>query len=55
MLKARFAALGLASLAIDRIVAFRQEGATSRFRIVGQWELCGADAGGVTTETASTA
>ena len=55
MLKARFAALGLATLAIDRIVVFRQESATSRFRIVGQWELRGADAGDVTTATVSTA
>jgi putative phosphonate metabolism protein len=39
MLQVRFAALGLATLAIDRIVLFRQDGATSRFRIVGEWEL----------------
>jgi putative phosphonate metabolism protein len=39
MLQARFATLGLATLAIDRIVVFRQEGAASRFRIVGQREL----------------
>jgi putative phosphonate metabolism protein len=39
MLKARFAALGLATLAIDRIAVFRQESATSRFRIVGECEL----------------
>jgi putative phosphonate metabolism protein len=39
ILKARFAALGLATLAIDRIVAFRQESAASRFRTVGGWEL----------------
>jgi putative phosphonate metabolism protein len=39
MLKARFAALGLVTLAIDRVVVFRQESAASRFRIVGQWEL----------------
>jgi putative phosphonate metabolism protein len=45
MLQARFAALGMATLAIDRIAVFRQEGAASRFRIVGEWELCGPDAG----------
>jgi putative phosphonate metabolism protein len=39
MLQARFAALDLAELAIDRIAVFRQESATSRFRIVGEWEL----------------
>jgi hypothetical protein len=43
MLKARFAALDLATLAIDRIAVFRQESADSRFRIVGQWELREAD------------
>lgn len=42
MLKARFAALELATLAIDRIAVFRQDTAASRFRIVGQWELCAA-------------
>jgi putative phosphonate metabolism protein len=45
MLKARFSALDLATLAIDRIAVFRQESAASRFRIVGEWELCGAEAG----------
>ena len=39
MLKARFAALELATLAIDRIAVFRQDNADSRFRNVGQWEL----------------
>lgn len=53
MLKARFAALDLATLAIDRIAVFRQESADSRFRIVREWELRAADTGGVTTETAS--
>ena len=43
MLKARFAALELATLAIDRIAIFRQESAASRFRIVGQWELRAAN------------
>lgn len=41
-LTARFAALELATLAIDRIAVFRQDNAASRFRIVGQWELCAA-------------
>ena len=45
MLKERFAVLDLATLAIDRIAVFRQESAASRFRIVGEWELCGPDAG----------
>jgi putative phosphonate metabolism protein len=48
MLQARFSKLDLATLAIDRIAVFRQESAASRFRIVGEWELCGADAGNVT-------
>ncbi len=48
MLKARFAPLDFATLAIDRIAVFRQGSAASRFRIVGEWELRGADAGGVT-------
>jgi putative phosphonate metabolism protein len=55
MLKARFAGLDLATLAIDRIAVFRQESATSRFRIVGEWELRAADTAGVTTGAASTA
>jgi len=55
MLKARFATLDLATLAIDRIAVFRQDSATSRsrFRIVGDWDLRAKDATGVTTETAS--
>ena len=44
MLKERFSRLDLAALAIDRIAAFRQESVASRFRIVGEWELCGPDA-----------
>jgi putative phosphonate metabolism protein len=36
MLRARFAALGLSSLAIDRIALFRQDDAESRFRIIRQ-------------------
>jgi putative phosphonate metabolism protein len=51
MLKARFAALDLATLAIDRIAVFRQESADSRFRIVGQWELRTAHAGDIPRET----
>jgi putative phosphonate metabolism protein len=39
MLRRRFAALRLATLAIDRIALFRQDDAASRFRIVGEWEL----------------
>jgi putative phosphonate metabolism protein len=36
MLRARFAELGLTSLAIDRIALFRQDDADSRFRIIRQ-------------------
>ncbi|MGH6682290.1 MAG: DUF1045 domain-containing protein, partial [Bradyrhizobium sp.] len=39
MLRDRFAAIGIASLAIDRIALFRQDSATARFAIVGAWEL----------------
>lgn len=39
MLRDRFAALNLSSLAIDRIALFRQDDANSRFRIVQQYEL----------------
>jgi putative phosphonate metabolism protein len=39
MLRNRFASTGLETLAVDRIVVFRQADAASRFRIVGQWEL----------------
>ena len=39
MLRARFAALGLDALPIDRIALFRQDDAKARFRIVGEWEL----------------
>ena len=39
MLRDRFAALDLSSLAIDRIALFRQDDANSRFRIVQQYEL----------------
>jgi hypothetical protein len=39
MLRDRFAALGLTSLAIDRIALFRQDDADSRFRIVRQYAI----------------
>jgi putative phosphonate metabolism protein len=39
MLRSRFAFTGIERLAIDRIVAFRQDTAGSRFRIAGQWAL----------------
>jgi len=39
MLRARFAALGLDALPIDRIALFGQDDAKARFRIVGEWEL----------------
>jgi hypothetical protein len=44
MLKKRFSVLALETLAVDRIVAFRQENAASRFRVVGQWGLRTQDA-----------
>jgi hypothetical protein len=39
MLRARFAALGLDTLAINRIALFRQGDAKDRFRIIGEWAL----------------
>lgn len=39
MLKDRFSALGLKTLAIDRIALFRQDDADSRFRIAGTYVL----------------
>jgi 2'-5' RNA ligase len=39
MLRDRFAAIGLASIAIDRIALFRQHDADSRFRILGHYDL----------------
>lgn len=39
MLRERFAALRLATLAIDRIALFRQDDAASRFRVIGEWPL----------------
>ena len=45
MLRNRFSALGLNTLAIDRIALFRQDNADSRFRIVSHWKLRAADGG----------
>ncbi|MET4426085.1 DUF1045 domain-containing protein [Bradyrhizobium sp. 956_D2_N1_5] len=39
MLRARFAALGLETLAIDRITLFKQDDTRARFRFVGEWAL----------------
>jgi putative phosphonate metabolism protein len=39
MLRERFAALEIASLAIDRIALFRQDSASARFGIIGHWPL----------------
>ncbi|MBR0733593.1 DUF1045 domain-containing protein [Bradyrhizobium japonicum] len=39
MLRARFAALGLETLAIDRIALFKQDDVRTRFRFVGEWAL----------------
>jgi hypothetical protein len=39
MLRERFAAIGLTRLAIDGIALFRQDGASSRFRIIGHWQF----------------
>jgi hypothetical protein len=39
MLRNSFSAVGLKTLAIDRIAVFRQENANSRFRIVKDWQL----------------
>ena len=39
MLRTRFAALRIVTLAIDRIALFRQDDAKARFRIVGEWML----------------
>jgi putative phosphonate metabolism protein len=39
MLRARFSALGLETLAIDRIALFKQDDARARFRFVGEWAL----------------
>jgi putative phosphonate metabolism protein len=39
ILQRRFAALGMTTLAIDRIALFRQDNADSRFRIIGHYAL----------------
>ena len=39
MLRTRFAALGIETLAIDRIALFKQDDAKARFRIIGEWAL----------------
>ena len=39
MLRARFAVLGIETLAVDRIALFKQEDAKARFRIIGEWAL----------------
>ena len=43
MLRLRFSALGLASLAIDRIAVCRQGSATAPFQVVNCWKLCDSD------------
>lgn len=42
MLRTRFAALKLDTLAIDRIALFKQDDAEARFRVVGEWALVGS-------------
>ena len=39
MLRNSFSAIGIKTLAIDRIALFRQVDADSRFRIVSHWKL----------------
>ena len=39
MLRQRFAATGIAELAVDRLALFRQLDAGYRFRVIGQWPL----------------
>jgi len=43
MLRARFAALKLDALEIDRITLFKQDDAKARFRIIGEWALARMD------------
>lgn len=43
MLRARFAALKLETLAIDRITLFKQDDAKAHFRIIGEWALAHMD------------
>jgi putative phosphonate metabolism protein len=44
MLRNRFLALDLTTLAIDRVAVFRQDNAESRFRILDLWKLCDKNA-----------
>jgi 2'-5' RNA ligase len=39
VLRNRFAAIGLDTLAVDRMALFRQDDKSSRFRIIGHWPL----------------
>ena len=39
MLRERFAATGIDSLAVNRIALFRQDVPDARFRIIGDWPL----------------
>jgi putative phosphonate metabolism protein len=39
ILRQRFAALGMNSLAVDRLALFRQDSAAAQFRIIGAWQL----------------
>ena len=39
VLRNRFAAIGLDTLAIDRLALFRQDDTSSRFGIIGHWPL----------------
>ena len=39
MLRDRFSAIGLTTLAIDRIAVCRQNDAASRFQVVNHWKL----------------
>ena len=39
MLRNSFSAIGIETLAIDRIALFRQDDADSRFHVVGHWKL----------------
>jgi putative phosphonate metabolism protein len=39
MLRARFAALGLDTIEIDRLALFKQDDAKARFGIIGEWAL----------------
>jgi 2'-5' RNA ligase len=39
MLRNSFSAIGIKTLAIDRIALFRQDDADSRFHVVSHWKL----------------